>query len=126
MARTTSCKATKRSGEPCGSAVVLASGYCFLHDPDRQAEVRAISAKGGRGKARIARVERLVPATLRPVLVLLLDVLEEARRGEMDPKAAHAVAAVAGAIVKVYGSATVEQQIADLEAQIAALSRRGA
>jgi hypothetical protein len=97
-----------------------------MHDPERQAEIQAARVEGGRNRSRIARVERLVPTTLRPVLSLLLDVLEETRRGEMDPKVASAVASVAGAIVKVYSSATVEQQIADLQDQVARLARRGA
>lgn len=106
--------------------IVLSSGRCAMHDEDRQADVAAMRAKGGRSKSRIARVEKLVPATLRPVLSLLLDVLDETRRGELDPKVAGAVASVAGAIVKVYSSATVEQQIADLQQEVARLSRRSA
>jgi hypothetical protein len=66
-----------------------------------------------------------VPTTLRPVLTTLLEVLEETRRGELDPKIAGALASVAGAIVKVYASATVEQQIADLQDQVNRL-RKGA
>ena len=126
MAPPSTCRATKRGGTPCASVVVLPSGYCFLHDPDRQSEARAASARGGQGKSRIARVERLVPSTLRPVLALLLEVLEDARKGAIAPAQANAVASVAGAIVKVYASATVEQQIADLQEQVALLSRRSA
>jgi hypothetical protein len=103
---------------------VLASGFCFAHDPERRADRQSASARGGQGKSRIARVERLVPSTLRPVLALLLDVLAEAREGTIPPAQANAVATVAGAIVKVYGSATLEQQIADLHEQVARLSRR--
>jgi len=126
MAQRTSCTGTRADGAPCGSTVVLASGLCFIHDPGRAVERSAASAKGGRGKSRIARVEKLVPATLRPVLTLLLQVLEEARDGRIAPAQANAVATVAGAIVKVYGSATVEQQIAALEAEIATISQRRA
>src|SRR5215207_5022928 len=126
MPRATTCDAPRADGSPCTSAIVLASGRCFAHDPDRRAERRAASAKGGQGKSRIARVERLVPTTLRPVLALLLDVLTEAREGTIPPAQANAVATVAGAIVKVYSSATVEQQIADLQEQLARLTRRPA
>jgi hypothetical protein len=99
---------------------------CFIHDPDRVADRAAASARGGRGKSRLARVERLVPGTLKPVLQLLLDVLADARDGTIAPAQANAVAAVAGAIVRVYSSATIEERIADLEQQIATLTRRGA
>jgi len=116
----------KRDGQPCRSVVVLLSGYCPRHDPDRRDEAHAASVAGGRGRSRLARVEKLVPGTLRPVLALLLDVLSEARSGDIAPAQANAVAAVAGAIVKVYSSATVEERISELETQIATLTRRGA
>ena len=126
MQRGTTCNATRRDGSPCTSPLVGASGPCFAHDRDRQAEMREARVRGGRGKGRLARVEKLVPGTLRPVLALLLDALEQTHRGELDPKIATAVAALAGAVVRVYTSATVEQQIADLQEQIATLSRRSA
>ena len=88
--------------------------------------MRAARARGGHGKSRLARVEKLVPATLRPVLNTLLEALEETRQGTMDPKIAGALAALAGAVVRVYQSASVEEQIAALETQIARLSRRSA
>jgi len=96
---------------------VLALGLCFIHDPDRAADRAAASARGGRGKARLARVERLVPGTLRPVLTLLLDVLADARDGTIAPAQAHAIAAIAGAL---------EERLAELEEQISTLTRRGA
>jgi hypothetical protein len=105
---------------------VLASGFCFAHDPERRAERAAASARGGQGKSRIARVERLVPGTLRPVLARLLEALEEAHAGTLDPRTAGALAALAGAIVKVYTVGTVEEQIAQLQEHVARLSRRTA
>ncbi|MGD9891718.1 MAG: hypothetical protein AB7R89_33515 [Dehalococcoidia bacterium] len=121
MARSTTCRGTKRTGDPCGSVVVLPSGYCFLHDPDRKAQARDASARGGKGKSRLARVERLVPSTLRPLLATLLDAVDETRRGDLDPKVASALAALAGAAVRVYQSATTAQQIEDLQKQINSL-----
>ncbi len=126
MQRDAVCGATKRDGTTCTSTIVLASGRCFAHDTERQAEMSAARTAGGHGKRRTARAEKLVPSTLRPVLTTLLDVLTEVRAGDLAPGQANAVATVAGAIVKVYASATVEQQIADLQEQVARLSRRPA
>ena len=117
MAPPSTCRATTRSGAPCASAVVLPSGYCFLHDPDRQAEARAASAKGGQGRSRIARVEKLVPASLRPTLALLFTALEETHAGALDPRAASAMAALAGASGRLYTAGVLEEQVAALEAQ---------
>jgi TRAP-type mannitol/chloroaromatic compound transport system permease large subunit len=105
---------------------VLSSGRCFAHDEARRADRVAANLRGGHGKSRLARVEKLVPSTLRPVLLLLLDVLGEARDGTIAPAQANAVASIAGAIVRVYSSATVEQQITDLQEQVSRLTRRQA
>ena len=117
MVRDAACHATRRDGGRCGSTVVLPSGYCPMHDPDRQAEMRAARVRGGRGKARTARLARLVPSTLKPVLAQLLDALEETHSGAITPAQAGALAALAGAIVKVYTAGTMEERIAALEAQ---------
>jgi len=100
------------------------ASVCFAHDATLQAQRAEARVRGGRGKSRIARVEKLVPATLRPVLNTLLEALEETRQGAMDPKVAGALAALAGAVCKVYSAASVEEQIAALETQIARLSSR--
>jgi len=86
--------------------------------------MRAARVRGGRGKSRTARVAKLMPSAMRPIFALLLDAIQETRNGVMDPRIATAVAALAGAAVRVYQSASVEEQIAALETQIAALSRR--
>src|SRR3712207_3965371 len=116
MARTTACRATKHNGQPCGSVVVLASGYCFLHDPDRHADARSASTKGGQGKSRLARAERLVPSSLRPTIGTLFAALEEVHRGALEPKQAQAMAALAGAIARLYSVGVLEERIAALEA----------
>src|SRR3712207_5769437 len=102
MPRDRTCRATRRDGSPCTSTIVLPSGLCHMHDPDRRASVATARAKGGQGRRRTARVQRLMPATLRPVLVRLLDALDQTHEGELDPKVAGALAALAGAICKVY------------------------
>ncbi len=126
MARASTCHATKRNGEPCGSAVVLASGYCFLHDPDRHADARNASARGGQGKSRIARLDRLVPASLKPTIALLFTALEETHAGTLDPRQAGAMAALAGAISRLYTSGVLEERLAALEAATAAMEGRRA
>jgi len=52
---------------------------------------------------------------MRPALALLFQALEEVHRGELDPRQAGAMAAVAGAIVKIYQIAEIEPRLAALE-----------
>lgn len=87
-----------------------------MHDPARQAEVAAARVRGGRHKATVARVEKLVPAVLRPVPNSLLAALPEVRDGTLTTQQAGALASLAAAIVKVYAVGTLEERVAALEA----------
>lgn len=125
------CQATRRDGRPCGSVIVLPSGRCPMHDPNRQAQIRTARATGGRNKSRAARAQKLIPNTLRPIFDLIGEALRQTYAGEMDPRVLTALAAGVSAIVKIYSSVTVEQQIADLQDQVDRLqapasARRGA
>ena len=120
MVRDASCQATKRDGRRCAATVVLSSGYCPMHDPERGAEIAAARARGGRNKAGAARAAKMVPATLRPVLATLLAALDEVRGEEgepaITPAQANAMASLAGAIVRVYQAGVLEERVAALEA----------
>jgi hypothetical protein len=109
------CRGTRRDGTPCKAAGML-DGWCFAHHPDREEERRASREKGGRGKATSARIARLVPATLRPVIGTLVGALDEVHAGTLDPRQANAMAALAGAIVRAYSVGVLEQRIEALEA----------
>ncbi len=114
------CQATRKDGQPC-RAPALPSGFCFAHDPAGAAERRAARERGGRNKARPRRLDRLVPATLKPVLATLLAALDEVRGEDgrppaLTPAQASALASLAGAAVKVYQVGVLEERIAALEA----------
>ena len=117
----TACNAVRRDGQPCRSPVVLPSGFCPLHDPERQAAVRSA---GGRAKSRGARLDRLVPASLKPTLGLLLTAIEEAYEGSLPPARASAMASLAGAAVRLYQVGVLEERLDKLE-QAHAESRGG-
>jgi hypothetical protein len=120
MERDSACRATRKDGSPCRSEIVLASGYCPMHDPARREQVAAARAKGGQQKATAARAAKLVPVVLRPVLDGLLEVFEEVKAGQRDPRTATALATIAGAIVEVYQVGTLEERVTALEAALAA------
>lgn len=87
-----------------------------MHDPDRRAAMAAARAKGGQNKATARRIDRLVPATLRPMIGTLLGALDEVHDGGLDPRAASAMAALAGAVTRAYSVGVLEERIASLEA----------
>jgi hypothetical protein len=120
------CQGTRKDGAPCGSQVLADGTHCYMHAPGIDQQRTEARQRGGHSKANHVRLAKLMPASLAPVLHQLLEALDETRRGEMDPRIAGGLAALAGAIVKVYGAATVEQQIQDLQDQVDRLARRPA
>jgi len=68
------------------------------------------------GRATAARAEKLVPAVLRPVLFTLLQTLQGAKAGTIEPRQATAIGSVARAIVAVYQVGTLEERLQALEA----------
>jgi len=118
----TPCKATRANGERCKSPAVRSSGYCWAHEPGGAEARQEARRAGGKAKSRAARLDRLVPATLRPVLVTLLDALDGVHSAEGDdsvprvtPAQAQAMASLAGAIVKVYQVGVLEERVEALE-----------
>ncbi len=87
-----------------------------MHDPGRQAEIAAARVRGGKGKSRATRLDRLVPASLRPLLGQVTEAIAEVHSGALTPAQGTAIAALAGAAVRLFTVATLEQRVADLEA----------
>ena len=109
------CSATRADGQPC-QGKAGAGGFCFAHDPALREKRRAAYATGGRNKATPRRLDKLMPASLRPVLDHLYAALEETHAGELDARQASAMASLAGAIAKLFESTELESRLQALEA----------
>lgn len=110
------CNGQRHDGQPCTAVIVLPSGFCFAHDPGRQSEVTAARRAGGKAKATRARLSRLMPSSLRPVLHTLMAALDEVHDGSLEPQKAQAMAALASAAVRVFGAGQLEERLEALEA----------
>ncbi len=104
------CPAVKRDGSACG-AKAGPSGFCIGHTPRAQ-EARA---KGGAGTSRQARALKALPPRLRPVADMLASALTEVHEGSLDPRAASAMASLAGALVRVVSAGEFEDRVRALE-----------
>ena len=104
------CASTRRDGEPC-TAKAGALGYCIGHAPGALEARR----KGGRKASRAERAGKLLPARLQPVVSLLEDALGEVHRGELEPRAASAMASLAGALVRIITAGELEERLRVLE-----------
>jgi len=111
------CAGTRRDGTACAAAVMGRGTLCYAHDPARAIERDQARRKGGTNSATRARLDRLLPATLRPMIGNLLDALDEVHAGALDPKQATAMASLAGAITRAYGVGVLEERVLALENQ---------
>ena len=108
------CKARRIDGQPCCARAII-DGYCFSHSPELAAKAREARSLGGLNKARIVRLGKLLPPRLIPVFDTLESALYEVHSGDLEPKAASAMAALASAMVKVLTSGELEERLRKLE-----------
>jgi len=112
------CRHVKADGTRCRARKVLASDYCFFHDPARAAERAAARQAGGRkGKAPV-----LPPDTpLRPVrtagdvIELLGETIHQVRTGTLDPRVGNCIGYLSAIVLKATEQGEMEQRLAALE-----------
>jgi hypothetical protein len=71
---------------------------------------------GGANRATTRRLEKLTPASMKPVLTKLFDALDGLEQGSVEPRTATAMASVSTAIVRIFEVAELEQRLQTLEA----------
>ena len=104
------CPALRKDGSPC-QAPATASGFCIGHSP-RSAEWRV---QGGQHSRRGTKSLRLLPVRLRPLVDLLMQAVDEVYAGTLDTKQATAMAALAGAVCRVFTTGELEERTRELE-----------
>lgn len=108
------CRAMRADGEPC-TVRALADGFCFAHSQTTASKRHTARATGGRNKGTGTRLNKVMPASLKPILELLMSSVSEVHEGTLDPRQASAMASLAGAIGRLYETAEIEQRIEALE-----------
>jgi len=107
------CSATKKDGTPC-QAFAVRDGLCVGHLPN------AIEARrrGGYNSSKRARLDAMLPSRLRPVLVQLEESITGVRDGDLSARQGQAIAALAGAVVRVYEAGVLEERLLALETRL--------
>ena len=111
------CQATRKDGQPCTAGVVGDACFCFAHDPALQGKREQARQRGGQNRATSKRLAKLMPARLLPVFERLEQAMEETHSGELEPKQAQAMAALARAMAAVLQVGELEQRLRLLEEQ---------
>ena len=115
------CKANTRKGKHCKSPPQIGLQYCFFHDPVNSENRKAASSKGGkRGKMSTLppQTPNHVIKSARDVVNLLSESVSQVRRGEIDPRIAHAVGYLSGIILKAREQSDLEERLDNLESAL--------
>lgn len=110
------CAGVTRTGQPCQIRVLVNGQHCFAHAPELEPTRTEARRKGGRNRATVARSAALMPARLIPLYAELERTLAGVLDGTIDPKIAHAAAAVCRVMVAVVSAGELEARLRDLEA----------
>ena len=109
------CTAVRKDGQPCSVRVLVDGSHCFAHAPDRQQARAEARRRGGQNRSAAVRLRGLVPPRLVPVFDRLEAALAETHAGDLDPKTATAMAALARAMVAVLQAGELEERLRKLE-----------
>jgi hypothetical protein len=110
------CAATRKDGRPCTNTILPpGASHCFAHDASLQAERAEARKRGGASRSNLSRFARLTPLSLAPITARLEQAIDEVHRGELDPRAASAMAALARALVATVTAGEMEQRLRQLE-----------
>ena len=111
------CSALNREGKPC-SAQAWRDGLCRWHHPDLADERAGWRAKGGAERSNASRARKALPKDLADVRDALLRTLSGLENGEVEPRVAGAMAAVARAVCHVQEVGDLERRLAEMEAEL--------
>ena len=115
QASTSKCAGVRIDGSQCQASPLREGEWCFSHDPERTSDRAEARSRGGRNRARVVRLGRLVPPRLLSVFDLLEEALAQVQDGSLDPPRATAMASLAGALIKTLTAGEVEQRVRQLE-----------
>lgn len=117
----THCKGARRDGQSCTNTILLPSGFCHFHDPERQAGLAAVRVAGGHARSTTARSVKALPVELRGVYDALVELVDQVRTARAEPPQATAVAALAGRLLDYARFSLERGETAALERRLEAL-----
>jgi hypothetical protein len=123
------CEVRKKDGSLCGANRQRGKQVCVFHDPTKQADGRRARRAGGLARSTLARV---LPADTPPiplnsskdVVGLLAESINQARRGELDPRVANTIGFLSGVLLKALEQGLVEERLLKVEAALELLEEK--
>src|SRR5918999_165536 len=117
------CSFLRKDGGPC-RATPTKSGACMSHDPSLAERRRQARINGGKGRARAARAQRLLPDDLEMQDKVLSTAIGAVYQGGISPAQGSSIAALVGGKVRLREIALKILEGLDLESRITALEEK--
>jgi len=116
----TLCNSTTKKGAPCTVPVLKGEEVCTFHNEGADKN----RALGGKQSALVERAYKSMPAGFRGITDGLRNSFFDVLDGSLEPRQAHAAAAVATALIKTAEFALFEQRVASIETLLIELAER--
>lgn len=112
------CVENRRDREPCRAKPLPGRERCWSHAPELAEKRLAARQSGGLNSSGPARVRKLLPSRLAPLIGCLENALGEVHDGTLAAPQAQAMASLARAIVALFTSGELEERLRTLESGI--------
>lgn len=113
------CSAAKPDQSTCNAPALRGSKFCFFHDPSKESERLEAQSHGGR-QNRIKTLQGTTPDAriddCRDAIALLVQTINQVRKGEIDPRIANSVGFLTNILMKALDHHEIENRIEQLEA----------
>jgi len=112
------CKQIKENGEPCKTPARKKDDRCFFHSNKVSEKMKQQARSRGGKVVKILATENLQPIKIEgtiDVTLLLVDVINKTRSGNMDIKVANTIGFLSGHLLRAFQDSTIEQRISKIE-----------
>jgi hypothetical protein len=115
------CESLKRDGTRCGAPALAGSARCYFHDPAKAEERQQARRRGAKTRNRKPPppTHDLTLGTVTDVAKALAKVINEVRRGTLEPKVGNSIAALVSQLLAALKGGELEQRLAALEQRLA-------
>jgi hypothetical protein len=115
----------RQNGMPCGGFSIGGSVYCFAHAPDQTAKREDARRRGGQaGKVATLPESTVQVRSIRDVVGLVEETINDVRAGRVDVRVANAVGYLANVAIKAIEQSDLESRLEALEAVLEPDRRR--
>ena len=113
------CVESRRDGKRCRAKTLPGGERCWSHAPELEEKRRSARQSGGLNSSGPARVRKLLPSRLAPLIGRLENALGEVHEGKLEPSRGQAMASLSRAIVTVFSAGEVEERLRKIEFALA-------